>query len=254
MIVKIKMNTSKFLFNLDEIEKIEIESKKPTKEDGIIFHEKYKGLKESEKRKMRILNKHLLPYSTQTEGVFQLPKVKPYTGPIPMEFIPYNAKVCQNSQYKGVYCHIDDSEFSSTWTRPIDGLKKVSQYKVAIAPDFTLWVDALRCENIEQLRRTRTIQLFWQNNGVSTIQTASWGNADSIMRYAFDGLAEYSWTSIGHQRIGNKAEQELFKFGVTMLVEKKHPLGLIVFGGPLDFDPGIPVIIKPSFITKLRNL
>ena len=140
------------------------------------------------------------------------------------------------------------------WTRPIQALKKVRKYLHAVAPDFTLWVDGRVCENVEQLRRSRTIQRFWQNNGVGTIQTASWGNAESIRTYALDGLAEDSWTAIGHQRVGNKCEQRLFRYGVSTLVEKKKPYGLIVFGAPLDFDPGVPVIYKPSFISKLRML
>lgn len=245
---------SGLLFDDEELGKADVEPTKSTQEKGIVFHERYLGLKESEQRKMRILNKHLLPSDTVTEGEFELPKVRPYSGPVPDVFIPYSAKVCYNSQYKGVYCHIDDSGFGTTWTRPVDALKKVGRYMVAIAPDHTLWVDALKCENIEQLRKTRTTQLFWQNNGVDTIQTASWGDADSIMSYAFDGLAEDSWTSIGHQRVGNKIEQRLFRFGVQTLVERKRPLGLIVFGAPLDFDPGVPVIVKPSFISKLRKL
>jgi hypothetical protein len=242
------------LFDDDESGKAEVEPPKSTNFEGIVFHERYLGLKESEQRKMRILNKHLLPSNTVTEGEFEIPKVKPYTGLIPEVFIPYSASVCYNSQYKGIYCHIDDAGFSTSWTRPVDGLRKVQQFMVATAPDHTLWMDALRCENIEQIRKTRTTQLFWQNNGVDTIQTASWGDADSIMTYAFDGLAEGSWTSIGHQRVGNKIEQRLFRFGVKTLVERKHPLGLIVFGAPLDFDPGVTVIVKPSFISKLRNL
>ncbi len=242
------------LFDEDELGELEVEPLQSSVEDGIVFHERYRGLKESERKKMRILNKHLLCSDTATEGEFELPRVRAYVGPVPEVFIPYSAKVCYNSQYKGVYCHIDDAGFSSTWTRPVNALKKVSQYMVAIAPDHTLWMDALKCENIEQLRKTRTTQLFWQNNGVNTIQTASWGDADSIMTYAFDGLAEDSWTSIGHQRNGNKIEQRLFRFGVETLVDRKHPRGLIVFGLPLDFDPGVPVIVKPSFISKLRKL
>lgn len=242
------------LFDDDELGKAVVEPPKSISNESIVFHERYLGLKESEQRKMRILNKHLLPSDTPTEGDFELPKVRPYTGPIPEVFIPYSAKVCYNSHFKGVYCHIDDAGFNTTWSRPVDAMKKARQYMVAIAPDHTLWVDALKCENVEQLRKTRTTQLFWQNNGVHTIQTASWGDAESIMTYAFDGLAEDSWTSIGHQRVGNKMEQRLFKFGVMTLVEKKHPLGLIVFGAPLGFDPGVPVIVKPSFISKLRKL
>lgn len=221
---------------------------------GIVSHERYLGLKESEQRKMRILNKHLLPSTTPTEGKFQLPKVLPYTGSIPEVFIPYNVKTCHNAALKGIYCNIHDAAFNSTWNQLIRGLRKVQQYMLAVAPDHTLWVDGLTCENIEQLRKTRTTQRFWQNNGVPTIQTASWGDADSVLSYAFDGLAENSWTAIGHQRVGTKAEQCLFKFAVKILVERKHPLGLIIFGAPLDFNPGVPVIVKPSFISKLRKL
>ena len=226
----------------------------PDDEKGIILNERYGDQKESLKRKMRILNKHILPSETPREGLFQLPKVLPFIGNVPDVFIPYSAKVCYNSEFKGVYCHIDDSSFNTTWTRPIAALRKVQHYMVAVAPDNTLWVDGSICENIEQIRRSRTIQRFWQNNGVNTIQTASWGDAESIRSYAFDGLAEDSWTAIGHQRIGNKCEQRLFRYGVSTLVEKKSPCGLIVFGAPLDFNPGVPVIYKPSFISKLRNL
>ena len=242
------------LFDDSELGKAEVEPPKSTSEEGIVFHERYLGLKESEQRKMRILNKHLLPSATPVEGKFQLPKVLPYTDPVPEVFIPYSAKVCYNASFKGVYCNIHDAGFSSTWNQPVKALRKVKQYKAAVAPDHTLWVDGLMCENIEQLRKTRTTQRFWQNNGVPTIQTASWGDAESVLSYAFDGLAEDSWTAIGHQRIGNKAEQRLFKYVVLTLVAKKNPLGLIVFGAPLDFDPGVPVIVMPSFISKLRKL
>lgn len=229
-------------------------NKDSIQKERIVFHERYLGRKESVQRRMRILNKHLLPSDTPVEGKFQLPKVRPYIGLIPEDFVPYSAKVDSKAAGKGVYCNIHDAAFSSTWSQPIRSLGKVRRYTVAVAPDHTLWVDGRVCENIEQLRKTRTTQRFWQNNGVPTIQTASWGDAESILTYAFDGLAEGSWTAIGHQRVGNKQEQRLFQFGVRTLVEKKHPIGLIVFGVPLDFDPGVPVIVKPSFISKLRKL
>lgn len=173
---------------------------------------------------------------------------------MPDEFIPYSSKVCNNSQTKGVYCNIDDSRFSSTWTQPLKGLEKVRKYKLAVAPDHTLWVDALICENIEQLRKNRTTTIFWQTNGVPTIPCASWGDASSVEEYAFDGLPEQSWIAIGHHRIGNQSEQRLYRYAVNKLVKKKDPIGLIVFGAKLDFDPGVPIKYYPSFISKLRKL
>lgn len=241
-------------FDNKKLSVFEICNEHSHEEENIILIEGYQNLKDSQKRKMRLLNKHLLLMDSPKEGIFQLPKVLPYKGEIPEIFIPYSAKVCCNSGAKGIYCHIDDRGFNVTWTHPIHALRKVKKYRTAVTPDNTLWVDGAVCENIEQLRRSRTIQRFWQNNGVDTIQTASWGNAESIRTYAFDGLAEDSWTAIGHQRIGNRCEQRLFKYGVSALVDKKKPYGLIVFGAPLDFDPGVPVIYKPSFISKLRKL
>lgn len=223
-------------------------------ETNLILNECYMKASEAQRIKMRILNKHLLPSDTPVEGRFQLPVVGPYIGDIPDVFIPYSEKVENQSVNQGVYCNIDDYRFKSTWTSPIKALGKVKRYMVAVAPDYTLWVDGYLCDNIEQSRHSRVIQRFWQNNGAATIQTASWGNAESCDTYAFDGLANNSWTAVGHQRIGNRSEQRLFKYAIERLVERKHPIGLLVFGAPLDFDPGVPVIVKPSFITKLRKL
>lgn len=220
----------------------------------IIMVEHYFEMRETDKRKMRLLNKHLLPYDTPSCGKFQIPQVLPYRGHIPEEFVPYSAKVSPGSENKGIYCHLHDYCFNSTWTHPIQALRKMRRYKVAVAPDYTMWVDGRVCENIEQERRSRVTQRFFQNNGVDMIQTASWADAESIETYAFDGLADDSWTAIGHQRIGNKCERRLFQYGVKRLVELKRPLGLLVFGLPLDFDPGVPVIVKKSFISKLRHL
>lgn len=242
------------LFSEEELGAIEANIRFTSGDNNIILLEGYHEMKESLKREKRILNKHLLLKDSPTEGKFQLPKVLPYTGEIPEVFIPYSAKVCYNSEHEGVYCHIDDSGFNSAWTHPLQALKKVKRYQIAVAPDNTLWVDAPLCENIEQRRRSLTIQRFWQNNGVPTIQVATWGNAESIREFAFDGLAENSWTAIGHQRVGNKSEQRLFRYAVSALIEQKSPIGLIVFGARLDFDPGVPVIVKPSFISKLRKL
>ncbi len=124
---------------------------------------------------------------------------------------------------------------------------------LAVAPDFTLWADGRFCENLEQLRRNRTITRFWQDNGIHVIQTASWGDANSL-DFAFDGLAEGSWTSIGHQRTGNQSEQQLFRYAVKKLIEDKRPKGLLIFGAPLGFDVPVEVKRYPSFISKLRKL
>lgn len=203
--------------------------------------------------KKHILNKHLLPRVYQTEGRFELPKLLPYQGRLPNEFRPYNARVLPDASRVGVYCHIDDAHFISCWNRPMTGLAKVRRYMTAVAPDFTLWMDGLLCENVEQLRRNRVIGLYWQSNGVQVIPSASWGSADSL-KYSFDGLPQNSWLALGHQRIGGRQEQRLYQYAVERLIEVKRPIGLIVFGAKLHFNVPVEVRYYPSFITKFMNL
>ncbi len=210
-------------------------------------------VKEWDRRKCTILNKHLLSANHPVEGPFELPKLRPYQGAVPNIFLPYSAKIPKDSYKYGVHCHQDDWSFASSWKKPIMGLNRIIRYKVAIGPDYSLFVDGKKCENIEQLRRNRTISSFWQHF-VPTIQSASWGDADSILTYAFDGLAEESWTSISHAAIGNNQEKRLFEFAIKTLVEKKRPIGLLVFGFPLHFDPGVPVKVFPCRINFLRSL
>lgn len=209
--------------------------------------------KRSKRDKLCILNNHLLPDNYKTEGMFMLPKLQPFNGDLPQFWVSYSAKVPTNSHNIGVHCCIDDRGFSSTWSNPIVAFNKVANYAVAVAPDHTLWADGLPCQNLQQLWKNRVTTLFWQTRGVQTIQSASWGGANSET-YCFDGLAEYSITAISHLRIGSRGEQILYRYMVRQLVERKHPSKLVVFGYELDFDPGVPVITVPGHVQHLRQL
>jgi len=84
------------------------------------------------------------------------------------------------------------------------------------------------------------------------IQTASWGDANSL-KYAFEGLAEHSVTAIcgiGHDFCG--AARRLWIYSVKTLIEMKSPTKLIVYGGKTNSLPdfGTPVIFVEDYITK----
>lgn len=228
---------------------IEADTLRLLKSDSCVI----KQQRERRDRKKSILNKDLLPKNIHTEGEYQLPIVEAYNGILPDECVAYNAKPTSKAKTQGIHCFTDDESFMSTYSMPLRALKKVSQFYVAMAPDHTLWVDGLICENIEQLRKNRVTTIYWQSNGVPTIQTASWGNADSL-EYAFDGLAPNSITAIGNTRLGDSNEQKLREYAIKTLVKKKSPTILVVVGWKLGFDPGVPVVIYPAHIQKLRNL
>lgn len=113
--------------------------------------------------------------------------------------------------------------------------------------------DGRRCDLVEAIRRNRISTLFLQQQGIPTIQTASWGAVDSF-GIAFDGLAENCPTAIEHNTNSiDPARRRLFRLGVEELVRRKHPNVLIVVGFELGFDPGIPVVYYKSRIQKFRE-
>lgn len=215
---------------------------------------KSQNIKEWALRKKKILNKHLLEGDEQLCGEYQLPQILPYTGDVPDNFVPYNACVNSPQLNTGVHCMLDDPTLLRIWNRPYEALKKFEKFQVSTGPDFTLWADGSVCENIEQLRRNRVITRFAQNHGLQIIQSISWGDAQSVNTYSFDGLAHGSWSAVSHQKIGNKSERSLFKYAITSFVKRFSPIGLIVIGFPLDFEIDVPVKLIPSHIERLRKL
>ena len=90
--------------------------------------------------------------------------------------------------------------------------------------------------------------------GIKVIPSAGWASVGSF-EYCFDGLPENSVISIGHVVEGKSmAERKLFRLGVEELVLRKHPVGLVVYGAPLHFDPGVAVVYIKGEIQKLRAL
>ncbi len=88
--------------------------------------------------------------------------------------------------------------------------------------------------------------------GFNVIQTASWGDANSL-KYCFEGLAEHSVTAvcgIGHDHCPQA--RHLWQYALKELVAEKSPTKLIVYGGKQDSIPelGIPVVYIEDFITK----
>lgn len=115
-----------------------------------------------------------------------------------------------------------------------------------------MYVDAPTFINKLNIFRSRFAAAYWQSCGYNVIQTASWGNADSLA-YAFEGLAEHSITAVsgrGHDIC--EASKRLWHYAINKLIEQKSPTKIIVYGGKEDglSNLGVPVIFIEDFIAK----
>lgn len=186
------------------------------------------------------------------EGRDDMPLLNPFNGTLPEEFIPFSER--RKSLYScGIQTYEYDYKIDVSWSRPHDIIAQLQRYHCVIAPDFSVFVDRPRALNIFGIYKNRWVASYWQKHGITVIPSASWGNVDSF-EYCFDGLPENSTIAIGHISIGkDKWFKKLYRLGVETLIDRKHPTRLLVYGAPLDFNPGIEVAYYEGRLQKMRR-
>lgn len=209
-----------------------------------------------EQDKLKINNLHLLSYpSFSVEGVEDMPIVQSFCDDVPDTFIPFSCRGSSSCSYSyGVHCFEYDYRINSIWNDPLSAIDSLKRFRCVIAPDYSLFVDQPRAVNVTNVYRNRWVSCLWSSKGIIVIPSASWGSAESFS-YCFDGLPQNSVIAIGHVAVGkNRAQKSLFRMGTEELILRKQPTKLLVYGSPLDFDPGVEVINVKGIIQKLRCL
>lgn len=214
-------------------------------------------LPDSIQRRMQCENIHLMEGMRLENGV---PVVAPYNGSVDFKMIPFTERAKHTGKGEALHFFMDDYRFSKQiWDRLERTTYSIMNYDVLLAPDFSLFVDDDRYQQINKhnVYRSRFVAAYWQLCGSLVIPTSSWGDANSFS-YCFAGLPEHSVIAvcgIGHGQ--NKAATTLWHMAIARLIEEKRPTTLIVYGGKEEEALQIPVNVKyiPDFInTKLRKL
>lgn len=199
------------------------------------------------------LNRHLLPYNVRVEGKEEIPCVEPYTMNLPLDISGMDERTPKNAYEYGMHGFCHDYVLTQKWHNPERILQKAQHFHCALAPNFSVPMDAYRCEAIEAIRRNRVLTIYLQQNGIPTIQTVSLTSA-KFFDIAYDGLAANCPVAFENMCVmRDRQEKYLFRLAVEELIDRKLPTVLVVVGYHLDFDPQIPVVYYESRIQKLRR-
>lgn len=214
-------------------------------------------LPQSVRRELRTDNLHLMAGMRFTEAN-GFPVLRQYNGEIDFQLYSYKDRRKHKHGKWAVHFFQPDSTYCKAVTTGIETTTFVLRECDAVfAPDFSLYVDAPEFVNKQNIFRSRFAAAWWQSCGYNVIQTASWGNANSL-KYCFEGLAEHSVTAvcgIGHDH--RRGARLLWEYAVRRLIEEKSPTTLIIYGGNAETLPelGVPVKHYPDFITtNLRTI
>ncbi len=131
----------------------------------------------------------------------------------------------------GVHFFVDDYRFNGIYDNPERTLKKYSQYKFLLSPDFSTYTDMDLWRQLESVAKNRWVGAYWQSKGLTVIPTISWGLPQSF-EFCFDGVERNCIVAIG--MIGCKQPKLQFLRGYNAMLEKIQPSEIICFGTPFD--------------------
>lgn len=134
----------------------------------------------------------------------------------------------ENKEF-GVHFFVDDYRFKGIYDNPERTLKKYSQYKFLLSPDFSLYADMPLWMQLENVAKNRWVGAYWQEQGLTVIPTISWGSPQTF-DFCFNGAEENATIAIG--MIGCKKSRIAFMRGYNEMLERLNPQTIIVFGTP----------------------
>lgn len=178
--------------------------------------------------------------------------------PFPASLVGFNhvltaSKVAPGA---GVHFFIDDYQFERVWDKPESYVNMLSKYDFVLSPDFSLYTDMPLPMQRWNVYRSRALGKFWAKQGMTVIPTVSWSDEDSYS-FAFAGLDEYSTVAVSTVGVRNNARAlELWKQGMSELLNRIKPQRLLVYGFPIDFDYGSTAVryYANDVITRLKGL
>lgn len=130
---------------------------------------------------------------------------------------------------KGVHFFVDDYRFSGIYNNPERSLKRYSQYKFLLTPDFSTYADMNLWRQLGNVAKNRWVGAYWQSKGLTVIPTISWSDARSF-EFCFDGVEQGGTVAVG--MIGCKRSRVGFMRGYNEMLERLQPEKIIVFGAP----------------------
>lgn len=144
------------------------------------------------------------------------------------------------NRQKGVHFFIDDYRFEGIYRNPNRTLKKLSQYKFLLTPDFSLYADMDIWKQIDNVAKNRWCGAYWQSHGLTVIPTVSWSTPSSF-EFCFEGIEKGSIVAIG--MIGCKRNKRMFMLGYNEMIARIKPSTIICFGTPFPEMQGNIIVI-----------
>ena len=119
----------------------------------------------------------------------------------------------------GIHFYIDDYKFNVVWNKPDKWLETFKQCRAVISPDFSVYTDMPKAQQLWNHYRRQWLAKYWQDNGVNVVSSATWDLLDP-QPWALYGIPK--GTSIARSFVSRQMKEERID-GFIQVVEALEP-------------------------------
>jgi len=182
------------------------------------------------------------------DNVYRIPSVPhaplTYT---PTWLAPYRTRIRSSDGVAdgAVHFFLDDYRFESAWNHPHKALRYLSDFRMVLTPDFSLYADWPLALQIWNVYRSRWCGAFWASRGFQVIPTVSWAGRESY-DFCFVGIARHSLVVVS--TVGVRVEDAgRFNHGFREMVKRIQPSRVLCYGPlPTEIELLVEVISYPT--------
>jgi len=150
-----------------------------------------------------------------------IPETKPFvgdlTGIVWVEFC--NIAGIKDFSNIGIHFYVDDYKFNIIWNKPDKWLNIFKQCRAVISPDFSVYTDMAKAQQLWNHYRRQWLAKYWQDNGVNVVSSITWDLLDP-QPWALYGISK--GTSIARSFVSRQMKEERID-GFIRAVEVLEP-------------------------------
>ena len=145
-----------------------------------------------------------------------------------------------------VHFFLYDYRFESVWDKPERAAEAIINYRAALSPDFSMYLEMNPAMQLYNTFRNRWCGAYFASKGIRVIPTVSWGD-ENTFGFCFDGIPKGSVVAVSTymaSQHGNHREQkEFFLKGYNEMLRRIVPEKIICYHTPFPEMRGDVVYI-----------
>lgn len=166
---------------------------------------------------------------TSVTGKYDFPVLRKSKS-IPNRLLPFNFAKTTKDYNCWLHFFIDDYQFERLWNSPQRYLPLIKKFNGVLSPDFSMFSDMSKSQQIYNCWRNRVLSAWLQDNNIEVIPVIEWSDKDSL-KWCLDGLPIDSTIAVQTNGCYKNAATKLnFIRGMEYVSDKLTPSSIIIYG------------------------